>query len=214
VWQNLISRLRALISIQPIKPRDTIKLDKLIASKIHHITGFPFNPNTDILTLPIELHGLEFPSITRINARIAINGLWRDLNHHVPAYCNVARLTLAEWTCDINHCMYPIDGKGLIRDFTHQYRKIPAAWIIAHKSMASMEPKLCLRRTDCSHILCGEVSLSHVLNLAKVHGVRMLDGRSVRTITSHSITCLALYMRWCVEFQDTYKPSCWIQLVR
>jgi hypothetical protein len=53
IWQNIISCLRALLSIQPIKPGDTLTLDKIIASKIHHITGFPYNPNTNILTLPI-----------------------------------------------------------------------------------------------------------------------------------------------------------------
>ena len=132
--ENLISRLRVLLSIQPIKPGDALSLDKMIASKIHHITGFPYNPNTDILTLPVDLHGLDYPSVARINAGIATEGLWRDLNHHVPAYRKMARLTLADWTCTINHCVCPLDGKGLLRDFTGQYRKIPAAWIIVHKS--------------------------------------------------------------------------------
>jgi hypothetical protein len=142
----------------------------MIATKIHFITGFPYSPKTDILTLPVELNGLDYPSLARINAGIATEGLWRDLNHHVPAYRNMARLTLANWTCVINRCVYPLDGKGLQRDFTGQYRNIPAAWIIAHKIMITLEPKLALRMTDCSHILRGEVSLSHVLNVAKAHG--------------------------------------------
>jgi len=170
IWQNLISRLCALLSIQPIKPGDALSLDKMIASKIHFITGFPYSPKTDILTLPVKLNGLDYLSLARINAGIATEGLWRDLNHHIPAYQNMARLTLADWTCAINHCIYPLDGKGLQRDFTGQYRNIPAAWIIAHKIMTTMEPKLALRTTDCSHILRGEVSLSHVLNVAKAHG--------------------------------------------
>jgi hypothetical protein len=163
----------------------------MIATKIHLITGFPYNPNTKILTLPLHLHGLDFPSLVRINAGIAIEGLWRDLNHHVPAYRTMARLTLANWTCAINNCVYPLDGKGFCRDFTGYYRKIPAAWIIAHKTLSTLEPKLMLRSTDCSHILHGEVSFSHILNIAKVHGKLIPDGRTIKTLTSCGITQLA-----------------------
>jgi hypothetical protein len=168
----------------------------MIASKIHHITGFPYNPNTDILTLPVDLHGLDYPSLARINAGIATEGLWRDLNHHVPAYQNMARLTLADWTCVINHCVYPLDGKGLLRDFTGYYRKIPAAWIIAHKVLTTLEPKMALRATDRSYILRGEVSLSHVLNIAKAHGKLIPDGRSVKTLSSRGIVLLADIGSW------------------
>jgi hypothetical protein len=80
------STATVLLSIQPIKLGDALTLDKLIASKIHHITGFPYNPTTDILTLPIDLHGLDYLSLARINVRIVTEGLWRDLNHHVSAY--------------------------------------------------------------------------------------------------------------------------------
>jgi hypothetical protein len=86
IWQNLISCVCMLLSIQPIQPGDTLTLDKMIASKIHHLTGFPYNLNTDILTIPIDLHGLDYPSLARINTGIATEGLWCDLNHHVPAY--------------------------------------------------------------------------------------------------------------------------------
>jgi hypothetical protein len=190
IWQNLVSRLRALLSIQPIKPGDAMTLDKMIASKIHHITGFPYNLNTEILTLPVDMHGLDYLSVAHINAGIAIEGIWRDLNHHVPAYRNVARLTLSDWTCAINHCVYPLDGKGLLRDFTGQYRKIPAVWIIAHKILTTLEPKMSLRVTDSSHILRGEVSISHVLNIAKAHGKIVPDGRVIKTLVLHGITRL------------------------
>ena len=48
--------------------------------------GFPYRGNTDILTLPVEHHGLDFPSIARINMGLVAEGLARDLNHHIPAY--------------------------------------------------------------------------------------------------------------------------------
>jgi hypothetical protein len=184
------------LSIQPIKPGDALTLDKVIASKIHHITGFPYNPNTVILTLPLDLHGLDFPLLYHINAGIAIEGLWRDLNYHVPAYWKMARLTLADWTCTINHCLYPLDGKGLLRDFTGHYWKIPAAWIIAQKVMMILEPKMALRSIDCSHILRGEVSLSHVLNITKAHGKLVPDGRVIKTLSSRGVMQLADIGTW------------------
>jgi hypothetical protein len=196
IWQNLVSRIRALLSIQPIKLGDALSLDKMVTSKIHHITGFPYNPKTEILTLPVDLHGLDYPSIARINAGIAIEGLWRDLNHHVPAYRDIVRLTLADWTCLINNCVHPLDGKGLHRDFTGQYQNIPAAWIIAQKAMTTLEPKMSLRATDCSHILRGEVSILHTLNVAKAHGKAVPDGRAVKTLASRGVTLLADMGSW------------------
>jgi hypothetical protein len=108
----------------------------------------------------------------------------------------MARLTLADWRCAINHCIDPLDGKGLSRHFTGQYRKILAAWIIAHKVLTTLEPKLALRTIDCSHILRGEVSLLHVLNIAKAHGSNVPDGRAIKTLVSRGINCLADIGKW------------------
>jgi hypothetical protein len=102
----------------------------------------------------------------------------------------MARLTLADWTCVINHCVHPLDGKGLHRDFTGQYQKIPAAWIIAHKVMTMLDLKLALQVTDSSHILCSEVSLHHVINIAKAHRKIVLDGRAIKMLISHSVSLL------------------------
>jgi hypothetical protein len=134
--QCIVSRCRALISIQPIKDSDTTLLDQQIAGKIHNCFGFPYRPNTDILTLLVLHLGMEFPSITRINAGIAIEGLSRDLNHHIPVYRHVAWITLADWTCDINNCVYPLDGNSLNKNFMHHYQKMPTSWIIAQKIMS------------------------------------------------------------------------------
>ena len=60
--------------------------------------GFPYRGNTKILTLPVEHHGMEFPSIAWINMGIVIEGITCDLNHHIPAYQQVALITLADWT--------------------------------------------------------------------------------------------------------------------
>jgi hypothetical protein len=108
----------------------------------------------------------------------------------------MAQLTLDDWTCAINHCIYPLDGKGLQRDFTGQYRNIPASWIIAHKIMTTLEPKLALRMMDCSHILHSEVSLSHVLNIAKAHGKMAPNARTIKTLSSHGVLLLLDIGSW------------------
>ena len=140
-------------------------LDQQISGKVHHCVGFPYHPNRKVLTLPVSHLGLEFPSIARINAGIMVEGLAQDLNHHIPAYQLMVRLTLADWTCSINDCINPLDGHGLMKTFTRYYCKIPAAWIIAQKTMSTMNPKLSLCLRDCSHILQGDISVSHALNI-------------------------------------------------
>ncbi|KAF7362205.1 hypothetical protein MVEN_00566700 [Mycena venus] len=113
VKQNIVAKARALLSLQPIKRADAEELDQKIKAKIHFELGMPFMPNTDVLTLPIDLHGLDFPSIARMNDAIAIDGLHRDLNHSIPSYRTIACITLADWTCTINECINPLDIYGL-----------------------------------------------------------------------------------------------------
>ena len=178
VMQSIASRARALLTFQPITEADALKLDRLIAAKVHTISGFPWVFNSEIATLPVSLHGFDFPSIHRINASIAVDGLARDLNHHIPAYCNMARITLADWTCSINDCVNPLAGIGIHKDFSRrlQYHTIPAAWIIAQKHMGYLKSPLHLCSTDLSHILNGDVSISHFLKLLKTHGIQPSNG--------------------------------------
>jgi hypothetical protein len=91
----------------------------------------------------------------------------RDLNHHIKAYEKVAKITLADWTCQINKCETPIDGTGLQRDIRHLYRRIPATWLIAHGIMGSFNSCLNLRATDASLAKEGDVSITHMMNIAK-----------------------------------------------
>jgi hypothetical protein len=95
--QCITSRCHALPSIQPIKNSDALFLDKQITRKVHAIMGFLYHGNTDILMLPVDCHGMDFPSIMRINMGLAVDGLAHDLNHHIPAYCEVVLITLADW---------------------------------------------------------------------------------------------------------------------
>ncbi|EDR05378.1 uncharacterized protein LACBIDRAFT_329822 [Laccaria bicolor S238N-H82] len=71
VSQNVVSRCRALLSLQSLKQPDAEALDRLIIQKVHDALGFPFQPSTSIATLPVLYHGFDFPSIARINAGIS-----------------------------------------------------------------------------------------------------------------------------------------------
>src|SRR5277367_3459232 len=188
VSQNVISRCRALLSLQPILHADAVKLDQRIMKRVHDVLGFPFCPWSAISTLPLAFGGFDFPSIARINAGVAIDGLARNLNHHIPAYKTMALITLADWTCQINGCVYPLDGEGLRRSFARFRNSIPAAWIVAQDQMSTLG--LSLRQTDQSHILDGLCSISHALSLLKPsvllpecptgHAIRSLHSMGVR----------------------------------
>ena len=153
--QSIASRARALLSFQPITDTDALKLDRSVAAKVHAASGFPWIFNTEIATLPVSLHGFEFPSIRRINTSIAVDGLACDLNHHIPAYRNMALITLADWTCSVNDCIHPLTQPGINKDFSRRihFNTIPAAWIIAQKEMATMKPPLYLIPVDYSNNL-------------------------------------------------------------
>jgi hypothetical protein len=183
VSQNIISRCRALLSLQPIKHSDAQKLDNMVIKKVHEALGFPFQPNTSIAVLPVTHHGLGFPSIARINTALAIEGLARDLNHHIPAYKIMATITLADWTCEKNGCRNPLDGPGLGKDFTGHLRSIPAAWILAQKAMKDLS--LSLREIDQSYLTEGYVSITHLIRAGCPNNsqiTKVLNGTTLRPL--------------------------------
>lgn len=185
--------------------------------------GFLYQGNTDILNLPIERHGLDFPSITHINLGLVTEGLAHDLNHHIPAYQQVELITLADWTCSINNCVGPLDGLGLRWNFTQYYKKTPAAWIIAQNTLTYLEPKLSLHHTDASHIFYNDVSISHTLRLCQAHGVDVPDGHAIWSITTKGIRTLSDTGKWMnnksgkLTFaisEDVATQTCWTPKAR
>ncbi|KAJ7894751.1 hypothetical protein B0H13DRAFT_2339128 [Mycena leptocephala] len=121
---------------------------------------FPFPFNSTLLTLPLSLRGFDFPSIPRINDAAAVAGIQRDLNHHIPVFRDMARITLTDWTCLINHCCSPFDG-SIDRTFVRQKANLPWAWILAQQVMRSLG--LSFRHTDQSHIMRGDVAIAHLV---------------------------------------------------
>lgn len=176
---------------------DAETLDRIIIKKVHDALGFPFQPSAAIATLPLALHGFGFPSIARINAGLAIEGIARDLNHHISAYRQMARITLSDWMCERNNCIYPLDGIGLQRDFSRHTRSIPSAWITAHKAMKEMS--LSLRQTDQSHIANGDVSFSHLIRrygLVNPQVISKVNGTTLHSLRLRGVQYLRDVGNW------------------
>jgi len=197
VSQNIVSRCRALLSLQPIKQADAEALDKLIIRKVHDALGFPFQPSSVIATLPVAHHGSGFPSIARINAGLAVEGLMRDLNHHIPAYRTMAKITLVDWMCEKGDCSYPLDGDGLLRDFSRLDQSVPSAWLTAHRQLKRLN--LSLRETDQSYIAQGDVSLSHLVRSCGHRCPQIpanVNGTTLRSLRLKGIRKLADVGEW------------------
>ncbi|KAJ4499753.1 hypothetical protein C8R41DRAFT_729585, partial [Lentinula lateritia] len=195
ISQNIISRCRALLSLQPIKQTDADILDKKINRLVHDQLGFPFMPSPTILTLPIRNNGLGFPSIARINAGLATDGIRRDLNHHIKSYRDMARITMADWTCSLNHCVYPISGTGLLTQ-THSSRFKKTSGKRSSVNipvMSEHREKLSLPRTDRTEVLTGDVSLSHYISIFNHHNQiiqEKIDGNVMKSLRVRGITLL------------------------
>jgi len=161
--QLLISRIRPRLAYQPLTLADALLLDLHLARRLHEYLGFPFHFNTRLLTLPLTLFGFDFPSISRMNGAAAVSGLSRDLNHFVPAFRSMARITYHDWMCHFNHCISPLSARGLFQRFSTRRTSLPTAWIIAHQTLRVLH--LSIVDTDQSYILRGDVSLRHIANL-------------------------------------------------
>jgi hypothetical protein len=165
--QTLISKIRPHLSLQPISLQHATTLDHMIAQKVHEYLGFPFRFRTLLLTTPLNLRGLGFPSIARLNASLAVAGLHRDLNHHLPSFLKMAHITLADWTCKHNHCIHPL-APPYTKSKTSPSRQsyIPFSWALSQRTLSRVT--LSLLPTDLSYIASGDVSLRH-LYLQSIH---------------------------------------------
>ncbi|KAJ7110532.1 hypothetical protein C8R44DRAFT_883670 [Mycena epipterygia] len=165
VVQNIVSKARALLSLQPIKRIDAEDLDTRIKTKMHMESGMLFTPSTDILTLPMA-------------------------SASPPSYRILARITLTDWTCGINKCTNPLDIDGLSSSFALHADRIPYGWIVAQEAISSMSPTLALKRTEIDGILSGDVSLSHILSTFHNHlpAVQCPNGNALYSLRTKVIS--------------------------
>ncbi|RDX46496.1 hypothetical protein OH76DRAFT_1558338 [Lentinus brumalis] len=148
------------LSYQPLTRSSSEELDCLVAQRVHEYLGFPFRFNHHLLYAPFSHLGFDFRSIARLNDAAAVQGMLRDLNHHVPAFRVMARITLADWTCMLNDCQGPLEGT-VARSFARSKRTLPTAWITALDVLRELG--LAVRLTDQSHLFTGDVALRHLV---------------------------------------------------
>ena len=158
--QCLISRIRPYLSYQPVTRARAADLDRMLAARVHDYFHFPFRFNSALLFLPVSQFGFGFPSISQLNDAAAVSGLVRDLNHHIPTFRTMARITLADWTCLLNTCRSPLEG-ATTRSFARSSRSLPTAWLIALDVLRHFN--LAIRCSDQSFLMAGDVALRHLV---------------------------------------------------
>ncbi|PPQ73488.1 hypothetical protein CVT24_007817 [Panaeolus cyanescens] len=161
ISQRLISKIRPYLALQPLNPSDAEALDRLLASKVHAILGFPFRFNTELITAPLNIFGLEFPSISLLNSSLSTNGLLRDLNHHLPPFKNMADITLADWSCSSNGCLNPLTHPSISASSNH----LPTAWQTAFKALKVNNLSIFIN--DLSPLISGNTSIAHLYNISR-----------------------------------------------
>jgi hypothetical protein len=135
----------------------------MIAHKVHVYIGMPFRFTSSTLSSPLSKWGLNFPSISHLNDALAVSGMQRDLNHTIPTFHNMATITLANWTCQLNHCHSPLSRPRERHSFSRAKHLLPYSWIHAHHVLHQLDLSFC--STDLSFITSGNVSLIHLYNL-------------------------------------------------
>lgn len=175
VKQNIISRIRPCLALQPILSCSASDLDLRLSTLTHSHHGFAYQFSSQILTLPILLHSFGFTSLERLNDSIAIANLQQDLNHHIPLYHIMACITLADWTCSPSyaksphdHCTNPFSLARLDLPTPNNIGNFPLSWISTHCALSHIRPHIKIIPTDQSFITWGECDIVHSLTIASL----------------------------------------------
>ncbi|KAK1229492.1 hypothetical protein PQX77_007442 [Marasmius sp. AFHP31] len=134
----------------------------------------------------------------------------------------MTELTLAEWTCSLNGCRYPLEGTGLGRSFLCHRKTLPFSFTLAqsvlHETNTSLHP------TDLSYHLRGDIGVTHIINstpratcpvlprpaLQLMRKAKMADLSKWWTPSPHDIPRLSFRESW-VRKLGLEGPTAWIQ---
>ncbi|EIW69129.1 hypothetical protein TREMEDRAFT_62856 [Tremella mesenterica DSM 1558] len=152
----LIAQIRARLQFMPLTPTQSMTIDTAISNKVTQALNLR-PTRTQILTLPLQMHGFDFPSVWIINANIAINTVLRALNHHLPPLSNMAQITLANWQCQSNQCIPPLESPKRYRRPT---ASVPLTWTTAATYLATAEMSI----LDTDQSSWADDRFHHVLN--------------------------------------------------
>ncbi|KAF6745752.1 hypothetical protein DFP72DRAFT_924406 [Ephemerocybe angulata] len=203
--QLLFSKIRPRLNAQPINPIDAESLDHAIASKVHTYLGMPFRFRSYTLHSPVNAWGMGFLSVARLNELAAVNGLLRDLNHHIPIFTHMSRTTLSDWSCTRSDCRSPFTSPvpRLIKT-EHLKKSIPYHWIIAQDTFR--QDGWTLPQLDQSHIFRGEVAITHLSNnLPPQH---RLPKRLLNLLAKHGYCNLADVGTWIILPSPHHQTLC------
>ncbi len=114
----------------------------------------------------------------------------------------MSRITLNDWTCQLNACSHPLDVSAPLHSRAIK-NYLPFSWVYAHLTMQNSH--LSILPTDLSHILTGDVALSHIINCITTLINRTLPPNQLPpSPPSTSVTWLA--RRHITKLQDL---GCW-----
>lgn len=116
ISQCLYPKSRARLVLQPLSSAKAASLQATLASFIFKHLSLMFSLTPALLFLPVFLGGFGFPSIINCNAAAALSGTLRDLNHHIPLFSSMARITLADCTAQLRSHIFPFARPGIFYD--------------------------------------------------------------------------------------------------
>jgi len=91
----------------------------------------------------------------------------------------MAAITLADWTCSLNHCVNPLNDISLTSPMAFTHRpQLPFAWALAHSTL--YKTSLSIRSTDLFYLVSGNIFISHLY----CQSLRLLPSLTP-TVSSH-----------------------------
>ncbi|KAK4703868.1 hypothetical protein P7C70_g2343, partial [Phenoliferia sp. Uapishka_3] len=162
VEQKIIWVLRAKMTLQPLRQDDADKLDGAITSRIQKYMGWVYPVEGHFLSLPLKNQGFGLTSPARINQELLLEGVRRDLNHHLAPYRIMAQITYADMECGYNGCRSPFSAPYLgVHGNSNAAKDFPQAWTEAVKLLKTTN--FSIQQTDQGFIGRGDVGLNHLL---------------------------------------------------
>lgn len=201
----LMGKIRSKLLLQPVTRLMATEIDQAISRKVTGAMGLAPTLSA-VLSLPLEYLGFDFPSVTALNGKIAIERVLRGLNHHITPFRQMASITMANWQCQANHCAPPLEtmrpdttekpqqtGSGrrrrVVDDGPFRDNPIPDSWRVAREYLDRTDIRIV--ETDQSHWRTSPAA--HIIRRAHVTDTH-LDVQAVKTA----------YNRWPALFRD--KP--------
>ncbi|PBK59865.1 hypothetical protein ARMSODRAFT_1027063 [Armillaria solidipes] len=127
----------------------------------------------------------------------------------------MAHITLSDWTCQLNHCVFPLHGPSLNTSFMRQQKSLPFQWCLAYDTMRKNGFSIC--NTDLSFLFHGDVPHlilppQFITNLANAGLTHLFDIASF-SIDPFNPTVLQLQPHPNVRFQNatTRAQEQWLQ---